>query len=142
MIGCQVGISEGHLDVLVAQDRLQGLEASATHHEPTGEAMAQVVEMQAVELGLGDRVLEGRPDVAGRSYAAGVIALEARQDLVDGLAHREPRAADPTSCGRLSDYWRGEVLRLARTGESSRLRNSICVILTGRERREPPVDRS
>jgi len=47
-----VRVAQGHLDVSVAQDRLQGLEASAAHHEPRGEAVPQVVEVQAVQLGL------------------------------------------------------------------------------------------
>src|SRR5439155_22688867 len=72
----------------VPQDVLKRLEATAPHHEPGREAMPQVVEVQAVELRLGDRVLERRADGACRPDAALVRARKSRQDYVDGLAHR------------------------------------------------------
>jgi hypothetical protein len=48
----------------VAQDVLESLKAAATHDEPRGEGVPQVVEVQAVELRLDDG------DFAGKTASA------------------------------------------------------------------------
>ena len=82
-----MGVPKSHLDVLVAQDRLKRLEAPASHHKPRGEAVAEIVEVKAIELRRHHRVLERPANVAGRPNAPRVVACEDRQDFVDSLPH-------------------------------------------------------
>src|SRR5262245_18014057 len=102
MLGREVGVAQGELDVLVAENLLERLEATASHDEPGREVMPAVVEVEVIELGLFHRVLERRADTlvgpdattklghltarAGleRSDRGGP---ERRQDIVDGLPH-------------------------------------------------------
>src|SRR5713101_10765 len=44
MVGREVRVAEGHLDVRVAEDRLERLEPAAPHHEPRSERVPEIVE--------------------------------------------------------------------------------------------------
>jgi hypothetical protein len=48
VIGREVSVAKGHLQVRVAQDLLQDLEASAPHHEPRSEVVEGVVDVEVV----------------------------------------------------------------------------------------------
>ena len=58
-----MGVAQGHLDVLVAQDLLERLQPAAAHHEPGGEVMPRVMEVEIAEPGGLDGVLERAADL-------------------------------------------------------------------------------
>jgi len=57
----EVGIPHGHLEIRVPQDLLHLLEGGASHHHVAGRGVAQVVEAEALDAGVLERLLERGP---------------------------------------------------------------------------------
>src|SRR5262245_23777234 len=59
----EVGIAEGHLDVFVPQEFLDGHEVYPGHDKVRGEAVAQVMEHEPHNFGFPERSMKAFPDV-------------------------------------------------------------------------------
>jgi hypothetical protein len=90
VIGREVRVPQGHLDVGVPEDLLQRRQRAAPHDVPARKVVAHVVEVNVVELGVGDRVLERCADLTSRPHTALTVAREARQDVVDSCQPQSP----------------------------------------------------
>jgi hypothetical protein len=114
MFGGEVGVAHGHRQRDVTEDLLQRLKAAVPHDEPRGDMVATVVEVEVVELGLGNGVLERSADVAGRSHVAsqqGELAIIPWLEFSMADARRGARMSDYVAGGRsiyggtCSDAW-------------------------------------
>jgi hypothetical protein len=93
VFGRQVSVPHRHRQRGVPEQALKRRQRSAPHDEPAREVVPAAVQreglLEPVQPRSLDRILERRAHVASRPYATLMPAWKGRQDLVDGLPHRD-----------------------------------------------------